>query len=145
MKYVEHVQNVHYAPRSLKVEFQASADSVLIDADTARNVELLSSSSSSSGGGGKGRSSAGSLLGVLDRCHTPGGLRQLRAGLFQPPARTDVIQERLDAVAELVAKPGIFHALQSLVCVFCSAGVWILREKCKASLVLKEHFKIVFC
>ncbi len=127
MKYVEHVQNVHYAPRSLKVEFQASADSVLIDADTARNVELLSSSSSS-GGGGKGGRSAGSLLGVLDRCHTPGGLRQLRAGLFQPPARTDVIQERLDAVAELVAKPGIFHALQSLVCVFCSAGVWILRE-----------------
>ncbi len=120
MKYVEHVQNVHYAPRSLKVEFQASADSVLIDADTARNVELLSSSS---GGGGKGGRSAGSLLGVLDRCHTPGGLRQLRAGLFQPPARTDVIQERLDAVAELVAKPGIFHALQSLV----SAPYWAVQ------------------
>ncbi len=41
LKYLEQVQNVFYAPKSLRVEFQASADTTLIDTDTAKHVELL--------------------------------------------------------------------------------------------------------
>ncbi len=121
IKYTEHIQNVYFAPRSLRVEFQASADSVLVDADTARNVELLTPSLASNrrrGSTGAAGGAKSSLMGVLNHCHTPGGVRHLRAGLFQPPTRRDVIELRLDAVEELIAKPGIFHALQSLVRVF---------------------------
>ncbi len=123
LKYVEHVHNIYYSPKTLKVEFQASADSVLIDVDTARHVELLASSLGGTGGGRNtfrsNSSPAGSLLDIVNNCHTPGGIRQLRAGLFQPPTRLSVIEERLDAVQELIDKPGIFHALQALVSRFC--------------------------
>ncbi len=109
LKYTEHVQNAYYAPHSLRVEFQASAASVLIDADTVKHVELLSSFM------GRSNSKRDSLMGVLNRCRTPSGVRQLRAGLFQPPTQEGIIERRRDAVEELIAKPGIFHVLKTLV------------------------------
>lgn len=111
LKYVEHIQNVIYAPGSLKVEFQSSKDTTLIDVETVKNVELLVPLSNPK--------SPNSLFGLLNHCTTPGGVRLLRANLFQPPLREDVIEARLDAVEELIEKPGIFHSLQSIVGRFC--------------------------
>jgi len=106
---------VYYTPRTLRVLYQASADSVLVDADTARHVELLAPSIVGISGGGNRRGPARSLLAVVNRCQTPGGIRQLRANLFQPLTAKEAIEARLDAVEELIKKPGVFHALQALV------------------------------
>ena len=59
------------------MEFQASTDAMIIDVDTAKHVELLSSSMS--------MRKKTSLYGVLNKCSTPGGSKLLRATLFQPP------------------------------------------------------------
>ena len=44
LKYMENFQNVYFAPKSLKVEYQAPEDSTLIDADTVKHMELLHTS-----------------------------------------------------------------------------------------------------
>ena len=109
LKYVEHIQNIVYAPKSLKVEFQASAHTTMIDADTTKHIELLAPTMKGKSGGGH------SLFGLVNHCSTPGGVRHLRANLFQPPTQVEVMEGRLDAIQELVGKPGIYHSLQSVV------------------------------
>ena len=88
----------------------------MVDAETVRNVELLGPLLSVGGGGGGGAASGGggggrwggrrvnnSLFGLLNHCATPGGVRHLRASLYQPPVRQDIIQRRLDAIQVYVA------------------------------------------
>lgn len=96
---------MYYAPHSLRFEVQTSEDTTLVDIDTARYVELLTSSWDPR--------SKDCLFGYLNHCSTPGGVKLLRANLFQPPARLELIQRRLDAVHELVESLGMFHSLQA--------------------------------
>ena len=81
---VPHVADIHY--------FEAQ-DSLVLDAVTLRNLELVEGQS----GGGRGRS----LLGVIDRTVTGMGARLLRGWLMRPSIQRDEIDARLDAVAEL--------------------------------------------
>lgn len=106
---MEHTQNIVYAPKSLKVEFQVSAHTTMIDVDTTKHIELLAPSMKSRSGGGH------SLFGLLNHCCTPGGVRHLRANLFQPPVQTEIIEGRLNASKELMEKPGIYHSVLSVV------------------------------
>ena len=72
----------------------------------SRQVELLHSSL-------PGRKShQDSLFGLVNHCHTPGGARMLRANLYQPPLKAEVINARMDTVEELAANPGVYHSLQ---------------------------------
>ena len=74
----------------------------MVDAETVRNVELLGpllSVGGAASGGGKRLNN--SLFGLLNHCATPGGVRHLRASLYQPPVRQDIIQRRLDAIQVL--------------------------------------------
>ncbi|CAB4028963.1 mutS homolog 4-like, partial [Paramuricea clavata] len=41
LKYVEFIQNIVYAPGSLKIVFKGSEQTTMIDAATARNLELI--------------------------------------------------------------------------------------------------------
>ena len=89
---------------------QASTDSAMVDAETVRNVELLGPLLSAGGGGAAasrggwgGKRLNSSLFGLLNHCATPGGVRHLRASLYQPPVRQDIIQRRLDAIQVLFA------------------------------------------
>jgi DNA mismatch repair protein MSH4 len=93
VKYVEYSNNVFFAPSSVRVEFQASEDSAMIDTETIRNVELLSPLMS-----GSGARANNSMFGLLNHCATPGGVRQLRASLYQPPVKVNVMEYRLDAI-----------------------------------------------
>ena len=71
--------------------------SMVIDTITSRNLEVTQSSRE----GVKG----GSLLGLLDRCMTGMGKRLLRRWLEQPLITQYKIEERLDALEELLRKP----------------------------------------
>ena len=87
---------------SNRLDQQASTDSAMVDAETVRNVELLGpllSVGGAASGGGKRLNN--SLFGLLNHCATPGGVRHLRASLYQPPVRQDIIQRRLDAIQVL--------------------------------------------
>jgi len=71
--------------------------SMAIDSITSRNLELTRSF--------REGDKQGSLLGLLDRCLTAMGRRLLRRWLEQPLLDREKIEERLDAVEELINKP----------------------------------------
>ena len=105
LKYLEFMENILFAPKSLKIEFQASINSMIIDVDTAKHVELLAPSI-------KTKSSA-SLFGILKKCTTGCGTKLLRVNLFQPPTKESLIEDRLDAVSELIERPEVLSTIQS--------------------------------
>jgi len=82
-------------------------DSVSLDSDTRRNLELLSSMRSGD--------RQGTLLSVIDRTRTPMGGRKLVQWMLQPLARADEIQQRLDAVEEIQASKELMERLTELL------------------------------
>jgi DNA mismatch repair protein MutS len=70
---------------------------MIIDNITSRNLELTQTIRD----GGK----EGSLLWLIDRCMTAMGRRLLRRWLEQPLFQQELIEERLNAVEELIHKP----------------------------------------
>jgi len=62
LKYVEFIQNIVYAPSSLKIVFKGSEQTTMIDAATIRNLELVCNA--------RDPSSNHSLLGVLNYTKT---------------------------------------------------------------------------
>uniref|UniRef100_A0A0K0D446 MUTSd domain-containing protein n=1 Tax=Angiostrongylus cantonensis TaxID=6313 RepID=A0A0K0D446_ANGCA len=56
-----------------------------------------------------------SLLAIVDETLTSGGSRLLRSNLLQPSADQDVIEQRLDAVEELVNNPHVVEKLRQLL------------------------------
>ena len=75
-----------------EVAFRASADCLVIDATTLRNLEVIDAAD-----GGR----TGSLLHEVDRTITAMGGRLLRGWLLRPLLAIERIQDRLDAVEEL--------------------------------------------
>jgi DNA mismatch repair protein MutS len=78
-----------------KVEPFAGDRYLILDGTTRRSLELTE--------GMRGSGHEASLLHVLDRTSTPMGARLLRRWVLMPLRRRAEIEERLDAVAELVA------------------------------------------
>ena len=107
IKYVEYTENFMFAKKSLKVDYQVSEKSTIIDPATAEHIELINSL-------GQHKSKL-SLLGVLDHCSTVGGTRLLRSNLFQPPVDISVISDRLEVVEEMIDNITFHHNLKSLI------------------------------
>ena len=80
-----------------EVRTYSTAQFMGLDAVTRRNLELLEPIRAPAGAG-KG---APTLLGVLDKTHTPMGARLLRTWLSQPLLDRDAIEERLARVETL--------------------------------------------
>ncbi|XP_050453285.1 mutS protein homolog 4-like [Cataglyphis hispanica] len=106
LKYVEYVQHMVYAPKSVRIEFQGSPNTTMIDIESARSLELVVSQS---------KHTIVSLLGTMDRCLTPMGRRLLRASILQPGCDERLIQDRQSCVAELVANRSLCTSLQPVV------------------------------
>ncbi|MEO6325652.1 MAG: DNA mismatch repair protein MutS, partial [Thermoanaerobaculia bacterium] len=79
------------------------SDGLIVDAVTASHLELFRASRE----GVKG----GTLLEVLDRTGTSFGARALRRLVERPLGRRAEIEERLDAVEELLSEPALLEAL----------------------------------
>ncbi|EZA53357.1 MutS protein-like protein [Ooceraea biroi] len=106
LKYVEYVQHVVYAPRSMRIEFQGSPNTTMIDIESAQSLELIVSQS---------KYSIVSLLGTMDRCLTPMGRRLLRASILQPSCDERLILDRQACVAELIANRSLCISIQPAV------------------------------
>ncbi|ADE14986.1 DNA mismatch repair protein MutS [Nitrosococcus halophilus Nc 4] len=89
----------------LQVPKQESRDQfVFLDAQTQRNLELVENIYQGT--------EEGTLLAVLDRARTSMGRRRLKRWLLHPLRAVTPIQERQDAVAELVLKHSLRTRLQ---------------------------------
>src|SRR5712671_6762077 len=92
---------VHYVRQTQKaalehinaIVYQESANYLILDAATIRNLELLESPVGDS---------KDTLLGVLNRTNTGMGARLLRAWMLRPSVDAAEIEKRYDAVGELI-------------------------------------------
>ena len=95
---------IHYVKQTQKttlehitsLNFQESANYLIIDPSSIRNLELVESADGDS---------KDTLLGVLNRTRTGMGARLLRNWLVRPSIDRNEIEGRLDAVAEIVPSP----------------------------------------
>uniref|UniRef100_A0A8C5R1I9 MutS protein homolog 4 n=1 Tax=Leptobrachium leishanense TaxID=445787 RepID=A0A8C5R1I9_9ANUR len=106
-KYVEFMQNSVYAPKSLKIRFQGSEQTAMIDSTSAQNLELLVNNRDSRNGH--------TLFAVLNHTKTPGGSRRLRANILEPLIDLQTINTRLDCVHEFLEDEEMFFSLQSVL------------------------------
>lgn len=93
-----------YLAHVKKISLMKSSETMMLDEATVRNLELLTTSR-------EGRSDD-SLLSVMDRTLTRMGIRLLRQWLLSPLIEIVPIENRLDAVDELVTEHSMREQLQ---------------------------------
>ncbi|XP_052753394.1 mutS protein homolog 4-like [Galleria mellonella] len=109
LKYVEYIQCLVFARESLKIEYHSSENTMVIDVGTATQLELVQPLVPSAG-------PTCCLLGVLGPTYTVGGIRALRACILQPSCNKEFIENRLDAVQDLIENPnGLMSDLQDVI------------------------------
>ncbi|KAL0882963.1 hypothetical protein ABMA27_016456 [Loxostege sticticalis] len=109
LKYVEYIQCVVFARESLKIEYHSSENTMIIDVGTATQLELVQPLVPSAG-------PTCCLLGVLGPTYTIGGIRALRAAILQPYCNKEFIENRLDALQDLIEnESGLMTDLQDVV------------------------------
>uniref|UniRef100_T1IXC0 DNA mismatch repair proteins mutS family domain-containing protein n=1 Tax=Strigamia maritima TaxID=126957 RepID=T1IXC0_STRMM len=107
LKYIEFIQNIIYAPHSLKVVFAGSENTCLIDSHSARFLELTINL--------QNPKSTQSLVGVVNHTKTVSGARLLRANILQPPCDIETIEARLNCIGELTGSELLFYNVQSVL------------------------------
>lgn len=109
LRYIENIKNVYYARETVKVAYEESEGSMIIDISAADKLELVALEGVAEPG------KKGSLFAILNHCLTRIGTRTLRSTILQPPSSMSVIKARLDCVAQLINKPEMLAAIQSIL------------------------------
>ena len=105
MKYVENHFSINFAPHSLRIRYQPSEDTMMIDISAIQSLEVMQNVRSSK--------SKECLFGLLNHTSTPMGSRMLRSNILQPPTRPDsFINPRYDALEELTTNEEMFHEIR---------------------------------
>ncbi|KAI6043781.1 muts domain V-domain-containing protein [Pisolithus marmoratus] len=99
-KHAEYQLNTHFAGGSLRIRYVSGQGTLMIDPETARNLELVSNIVH--------KKSTHSLFGVLNHTYTAMAARLLRANILAPMTGEDAINARLDVVEELVQREDKF-------------------------------------
>lgn len=90
------------------IQFYTSADFMLLDVSTRRNLELTETM--------REKVRKGSLLSVLDKTQSAMGARLLRKWVEQPLVSADEVQLRLDAVDELYQDLFMREEIKDILC-----------------------------
>jgi DNA mismatch repair protein MutS len=106
MHYLNETQKANLGHIQKLVPF-STADSIVLDTATKRNLEITSSF---------GGTAEGTLFSVIDRTSTPMGARLLKKWISQPLKELGAIQWRLDGVASLVEYTGLRAELAGQLC-----------------------------
>ncbi|KAI5997385.1 muts domain V-domain-containing protein [Pisolithus albus] len=99
-KHAEYRLNTRFASRSLRIRYVSGEGTLMIDLETARNLELVSNIVH--------KKSAHTLFGVLNHTYTAMASRLLRTNLLAPMTDEDAINARLDVVEELIQREDKF-------------------------------------
>ncbi|KAI0063070.1 hypothetical protein BV25DRAFT_1854649 [Artomyces pyxidatus] len=103
-KHAEIKLNTQFANASLLIRFVPVEGTMMIDPETARNLELI--------GNRTFKKSPHSLFGVLNHTYTAMASRLLRANILSPITVQTAIDARLDVVEELVQSEDIFTSVR---------------------------------
>ncbi|CAM1511954.1 Fc.00g094670.m01.CDS01 [Cosmosporella sp. VM-42] len=150
MKYVEHHFTINFAPHSLRIRYQPSEDTMMIDISAIQSLEIMQNVRNSK--------SKDCLFGLLNHTSTPMGSRMLRSNILQPPTRPDsFINPRYDALEELTSNEEMFREtrkalklfhdveklLTKLIIVPKSADIQQVEEQINQVLMVKSFLEAV--
>ncbi|GKT72977.1 LOW QUALITY PROTEIN: DNA mismatch repair protein [Colletotrichum tofieldiae] len=101
MKFVEAELSLHIIPHSLRIRYQPSEDTMMIDVSAIISLEILQNLRKSK--------SKDTLFGILKHTRTSMGSRVLRSNLLQPSTLKDsYLEPRYDALEELLKNHDMF-------------------------------------
>lgn len=89
-----------FCSNSLRVKYQASEGTVMIDISTVQSLELIQNIQDSR--------SKNCLYGLMNETLTPMGARLLKSNILQPSTQSDVLIRRYQALEELTSKEDMF-------------------------------------
>ena len=104
LKYVDLSLSLTFAYHSLRIKYQSSEGSMLIDLSTIQSLELIQNLQSAK--------SKDCLFGLMNETLTPMGSRLLRSSILQPSTQLEVITMRYDALQELTYKEDMFMQIR---------------------------------
>ncbi|KAF2480700.1 muts domain V-domain-containing protein [Neohortaea acidophila] len=105
LKYVELSMGKTFPFRSLRIKYEPSEGSMMIDLSTIHSLELVQNLHNTK--------SKECLFGLLNQTLTPMGARLLRANILQPLTNPDTLNTRYEAVEELSTKEEMFFAARA--------------------------------
>jgi DNA mismatch repair protein MSH4 len=100
LKYIDLSLSLTFAFHSLRIKYQPSEGTMMIDLSTIQSLELIQNIQNAK--------SKDCLFGVMNETLTPMGSRLLRSNILQPSTQKDVLTQRYDAVYELSVKEDMF-------------------------------------
>ncbi|RKF60612.1 MutS protein-like protein 4 [Erysiphe neolycopersici] len=100
LKYIELSLSLTFAFHSLRIKYQASEGSMMIDLSTVQSLELIQNLQNSK--------SKDCLFGLMNETLTPMGTRLLKSNILQPSTQAEVLAQRYQALEELITKEEIF-------------------------------------
>jgi DNA mismatch repair protein MSH4 len=102
MKFIEDHLSVTFVPHSLRIRYQPSDGTMMIDISAFQSLEIMQNSQNSK--------SKDCLFGLLKQTLTPMGTRILRRNILQPPTKVDThVRPRHDALEELTTNEELFR------------------------------------
>ncbi|KAH7312576.1 muts domain V-domain-containing protein [Stachybotrys elegans] len=111
MKYIDHHYGIRFAPHSLRIRYQPSEDTMMIDISAIQSLEIMQNLHNPK--------SKDSLFGLLNHTLTPMGSRMLRSNMLQPSTIKDSFMERrYDAVGELTSNEEMFMQVRKALKLF---------------------------
>lgn len=113
LKYIEAGLNVRFPLHSLRMKYEPSEGSMMIDISTIHSLELVQNL--------QDPKSKACLFGLLNETQTLMGSRLLRSNVLQPLTDVDTLNKRYDAVDELQMKEDMFYATRSALKNFLDA------------------------
>ncbi|KAH7034787.1 muts domain V-domain-containing protein [Microdochium trichocladiopsis] len=126
IKFVEASCQLSIASHTLRVRYQPSEHTMMIDASTIHSLELIQNLHNPK--------SKDSLFGLLNETVTPMGSRLLRSTILQPSTQVEsVLNPRYEAVQELAMKEDVFFEVRKALKGFIDV------EKLLTSLVIVPH------
>ncbi|KAG9991175.1 hypothetical protein KCU78_g19768, partial [Aureobasidium melanogenum] len=105
MKFIELALNKTFPPHSLRIRYEASEGTMMIDLSTIRSLELIQNL--------QNQKSRDCLFGILNETLTPMGSRLLRSNVLQPLTDQQTLETRYDALQELSSKEDMFFATRA--------------------------------
>lgn len=100
LKYIDLAMSLTFAFHSLRIKYQPSEGTMMIDLSTIQSLELIQNIQNSK--------SKDCLFGVMNETLTPMGSRLLRSNILQPSTQKAVLNQRYDAVYEFTIKEDMF-------------------------------------
>nr|XP_046914779.1 mutS protein homolog 4-like isoform X2 [Dermatophagoides farinae] len=101
------VRQIQYAPKSIKIIYQSSLNTMIIDPLTAKILELIINLADPK--------SWHTLFGTINRTRTKSGYILLRSNILQPTTNLELISKRLDMIEAISSSMEIFNSFENLL------------------------------